>query len=304
MTGAIDGMPALVSVVIPHFNQVTAAARCLQSLREQSWPVEQTEVILVDNGSIQDLAPLRSAFPEVTFLVETQAGPGPARNLGARTARGSLLAFIDADCRADPDWLRQAVAALAAPDSTGVVGGDVRIDFVDPARPTALEGYEAVFAFRQREYIDKMRFSGTGNLAVVADVWAQVGPFGGIGIAEDRDWGQRAAAAGHPARYVPGMVVYHPARAAFADLESKWRRHIAHDRAGPRGRSRLRWLGLTAATLLSAIPHGVRLLVSSRLPGWRGRMGGLAVLFRIRAFRALEMLRVAGGADTSGDWSR
>ncbi|WP_414902747.1 glycosyltransferase [Sphingomonas flavalba] len=304
MTASMEDGPALVSVVIPHFNQVTAAARCLESLRAQSWPAERTEIILVDNGSVQDLAPLRAAFPEVTFLIEREAGPGPARNLGARSARGSLLAFIDADCRAHPDWLRQAVAGLAAPGATGVVGGDVRIDFGDPARPTALEGYEAVFAFRQREYIEKMRFSGTGNLAVMADVWAKIGLFGGIGIAEDRDWGQRAAIAGHPARYVPGMIVYHPARAAFADLESKWRRHIAHDRAGPRGRSRLRWLALTGATLLSAIPHGVRLLVSPRLPGWRGRMGGLAVLFRIRAFRALEMLRVAGGADTSGDWSR
>ena len=40
----------------------------------------------------------------------------------------------------------------------------------------------------------------------------KVGPFGGIEIAEDIDWGQRARTAGYTFRYVPEMIVFHPAR--------------------------------------------------------------------------------------------
>ncbi len=73
----------------------------------------------------------------------------------------------------------------------------MRIARVDPERPTALEAYECVHAYRMKEYIEKQGFTGTGNLALRRDVFEVVGPFGGLHIAEDLDWGQRSGRMGY-----------------------------------------------------------------------------------------------------------
>lgn len=304
----MTGQPPFVSVIIPHLNQLEAADRCLRSLRAQDYPHDRFEIILVDNGSSVDLAPLAAAYPDVTILREPTPGPGPARNRGVAAAKGELLAFIDADCRADLGWLTAAVGELMRPDSTGVAGGDVRIDFIDERRLTALEAYEAVFAYRQKMYIEKKGFSGTGNLAMRREVHGEVGPFAGIELAEDLDWGARARRAGRPARYVPGMIIYHPARTKMSELEAKWRRHVAHDLEEHRaaGRPTLLWAARALAVLLSALPHSLKLLTSDRLSGPANRLRGIGALFRIRAFRFAEMLRQARerGPSAAASWNR
>jgi glycosyltransferase involved in cell wall biosynthesis len=297
-----------VSVIIPHLNQPDAAGRCLASLAAQSYPADRVEIIMVDNGSTVPLDWLAERHPHVRLLHEPQPGPGHARNRGVTAATGEVLAFIDADCRADPDWLRDAVAGLSAPGSTGVVGGDVRIDYLHPARLTPLEAYESVFAYRQKLYIEQRGFSGTGNLAVRREVFDRIGPFGGIDIAEDMDWGRRATASGHPARYRAGMIIYHPARTRFADLEAKWRRHVAHELEDHRRRdgSSLAWRLRAMAVMLSAIPHAGKIMLSDRLSGLSARLAGVGVLFRIRWYRFRQMMAqtARGHGNAAAEWNR
>ena len=194
-----------VSIIIPHLNQRDAAEHCLLSLRAQSYPADRMEIILADNGSSVSLRELSSAFPEMCLVQETRPGPGLARNAGIAVATGEILAFIDADCRAHPQWVEAAVAALRQPEATGIVGGDVQIALANPARMTGLEAYESVFAYRQALYVHKLGFSGAGNLAMRRAMFEAVGPFAGIGIAEDRDWGRRARALGHVTLYAPKL---------------------------------------------------------------------------------------------------
>jgi len=235
-------------------------------------------------------------------------GPGLARNTGVAAASSEILLFIDADCRAHPQWVRSAIKTLTAPNAPGVVGGDVQIDLVDPARLTALEGYESVFAYRQSLYITREGFSGTGNLAMMRRIFDAVGPFGGIGIAEDRDWGQRARQLGHITRYVPEMIVYHPARKSFDELAEKWRRHVAHDLAKHRstGGTALGWRLRALAMIASIIPHGLSVLRSPRLSGFGNRLSAIGLLARIRWFRCAEMLRQASatGDGAASGWNR
>lgn len=297
-----------VSVIIPHLNQHEALSACLTSLMPQSYPAALIEIIVVDNGSKLSCEPVTREFSGVRMLVEAEPGPGPARNRGIAAASHAMLAFIDADCRADPGWLAAAVTALESEDSTGVVGGDVRIDAVSPAQLTPIEAYESVFAFRQRLYIARDHFSGTGNLAMRRSVFEQVGPFAGIGIAEDRDWGQRATAAGFPPRYVESMIIFHPARKRFEDLCEKWRRHIAHDLETHRlkGKSDWQWRLKSAAMIASIVPHAGMLFTSRRVSGIANRVKGLGILARIRCFRAAEMLRQARfkGESQAAGWNR
>ena len=113
--------------------------------------------------------------------------------------------------------------------ATLVIGGDVRIAYEKPDVLTALEAYENVFAYQQQNYIEKKGFTGTGNMALRPSVLKTVGPFRGLEVAEDRDWGRRAQALNIKTRYVPGMIVRHPARKTFTELKVKWDRHMSHD---------------------------------------------------------------------------
>ena len=301
------GRPS-VSVIIPHLNTPDALRRCLISVTGQQLASGHAEIIVVDNGSAVSPAPVIAEFPGISLLLEPTPGPGPARNRGVAAASAATLAFIDADCRAAPGWLQAAVTAVAADPLHAIVGGDIRIDFVDPATLTGIEAYEAVFGFRQHQYIAKKHFSVTANLAMAAAVHARVGGFAGIDRAEDLDWGQRAHAAGLTTRYDPRMLVLHPARPKFSALASKWQRHIRHDWNAhhAKGSSDWRW-HLRAAALVASIPvESLKLLTSNRISGLANRLRGIAILARIRCYRAAEMRRVMASPAATGamTWNR
>lgn len=300
---------AVISVVIPHLNQPDHLRSCLQSLARQAYDMSRVEIVVVDNGSMHPPAGICSAFDGVRLVEEPTPGPGPARNLGVKVSCGAILAFIDADCTADPNWLIVIDRALADASTATVLGGDVRIARRDPQRATMLEAYESIYAYRQQEYITRHHYSGTGNLAMRREVFDAVGPFCGIDRAEDRDWGRRAVRLGFTVRYAPEMIVYHPARQSFAELCTKWDRHISHtfaeDARGLAGR--LRWLGRTAAVAGSPLFEARRIMTSPRVATARERLSAAAALIRIRLYRASRMLAVLIGgtsARSSRGWNR
>lgn len=305
-TAQIKAAATGISVVIPHLNQPEMLARCLASLR--AGQRQPDEVIVVDNGSAALPTEVCAAFAGVRLLQEPSPGPGPARNRGVMLAAGDILAFIDADCLADPAWLAEAERAMADPQAT-ILGGDVRIAYVDPARLTMLEAYESIYAYRMDRYIAREGFTGTGNLVVRRTVLADVGPFAGIGVAEDRDWGQRATAKGYRIRYVAGMKVYHPARKQFSELRQKWDRHMAHDfiLARQRWGGLVKWAAKTLAMAVSPLAELPRVLLSDRVAGVGVRGLALVGLARIRAYRAIQMARLLLGANPealAGRWNR
>jgi glycosyltransferase involved in cell wall biosynthesis len=294
-----------ISVVIPHLNQPEQLEACLRSLESQSLDRSAFEIIVVDNGSASLPEAVVGRHAGVRLLQELRPGPGLARNVGAECASGQMLCFIDADCIAHRDWLRGVVSAFASAPLGTVLGGDVQIWRADPSSFTALEAYESVFAYRFKLYIEQHGYSGTGNLAVSRTDFRKAGPFGGISVAEDVEWGVRARAAGLTFRYVPGMVVYHPARRSMRELFIKWDRHIQHALNMSAGKPwwRLRWLARAVAVLASPTVDVWQVVFSRRIEGASARMKGSVVLVLLRSYRAWRML--AALTTTSGVlWNR
>lgn len=298
-----------VSVVVPHLNDAAGLARCLAALAAQRG-APPFEVVVVDNGSAEPPAALVARHRFARLAAEPRPGPGPARSRGAALARAPLLAFTDSDCIPDPGWLAAIAAAFAADPGLAVAGGEVTIALADPARPTAIEAYESVFGYRMRLYVERDGYAATCNMAVRAAAFAAVGPFAGLAVAEDMDWGRRATALGLRPRFLPGMRVATPARPDFAALARKWDRQIAHDwgaaRAGGPG-ARLRWLARAAALPLSPLAEIPAIAATGRLSGPRARLLALAATARIRAWRARRMWELALGLDPArlaGAWNR
>jgi glycosyltransferase involved in cell wall biosynthesis len=287
----------MISVIIPHLNQPEALEACLASLDAQIFPRGDFEVVVVDNGSRALPLDVIRRRAGVRLLQERQPGPGPARNAGVAAARGEILAFIDADCRADPRWLDSIARRLPACAPGTALGGDVRIWRENDRQLGAIEAYESVFAYRFKLYIEKHGYSGTGNLAMYRGDFEAVGPFSGIDVAEDMDWGRRARLAGRRFVYVPEMIVFHPARRSLSELCAKWDRQILHYwRMGEGGAAwRLRWALRALLVLASPAVDVATVLASDRISGAGPRFKAIAVMSAVRLHRSAAMLALLGG---------
>ncbi len=97
----------LFSIIIPAYNEEQSLPACLASLKEQTLSNDQYEIIVIDNGSTDKTTEIAEGFA-VKLIVNEEKNVSGLRNLGAENAQGDVLAFIDADCTAYPDWLTAA----------------------------------------------------------------------------------------------------------------------------------------------------------------------------------------------------
>jgi glycosyltransferase involved in cell wall biosynthesis len=220
--------PLSISVVIPIYNGEADLPDLLDCLRSQTYPPHLVEYLLVDNGSRDRTLDLLQAQPQIQALSETQIQSSyAARNTGIRAATGSIIAFTDADCRPQPQWLTELVQPFVDP-SVGLVAGEIKALPGD----TLLERYADRHETLSQKHTLAHAFcpyGQTANLAVRREIFAQVGLFrpylttGGdadicwrILRQEDTHWQLKFAA---------NAIVQHRHRATLAELQSQWRRY-------------------------------------------------------------------------------
>jgi GT2 family glycosyltransferase len=131
-----------VSVVICSYNGGRTLEQCLRSLLALDYP--DYEVILVDDGSTDNTREIARRFPAVRAIHQDNQGLSAARNTGLQAATGSLIAYTDSDCFADPDWLthlvyqlqRSGAAAIGGPNLTPEDGWLAACVAASPGQPT------------------------------------------------------------------------------------------------------------------------------------------------------------------------
>lgn len=109
------GMTAepLISVILPTFNRATLLPRAMASVLNQDYT--KTELIIVDDGSTDDTTVVVDSISDsrIRYLrLMSNGGPGRARNMGIRLARGSLVAFQDSDDEWIPGKLTKQLQAI------------------------------------------------------------------------------------------------------------------------------------------------------------------------------------------------
>jgi glycosyltransferase involved in cell wall biosynthesis len=282
----------IISVIIPHYQDLGGLELCLARLDAQTYPRENFEIVVADNASPVGLNAVEGVVAgRARVVVCHEKGAGPNRNAAVAASRGEILAFIDSDCQADPNWLAAGVAGL---NCFGLVGGRVTVLVQDPARMTGAEAFEAVFAFDFKTYINKLGFTGAGNMFCRRETFDRVGPFLN-GVSEDKEWSQRAVEGGVTLGYVEDAVVGHPARRNWGELVAKWRRlnvesFLLHRKRGG-------WLGWWVVRCLampiSAVAHTPKVLLARSLKGVRARWNALITLYGIRLWRLADGLKLA-----------
>lgn len=283
-----------ISVIVPHLNDHARLRLCLEALSRQSIGQDRFEVVVGDNGSDPPANDVVADFPFARVVPQPEKGAGPARNAAVAASSAPVLAFTDADCIPHETWLEKGVAALEAQGQQAVIGGDVEVSAIDPARPRPVEAFELVFGFPIQDYIENKGFTVTANIITTRTIFDAVGPFIGHGQPEDVEWCQRAAAKGWPVRYVPEARVTHPAREDFEALLKKWRRIVTERYSTMRGSlvGKGKWLALTGVVALSPFVHMFKILTSPALPDMRARLDAIRILFTIRWWRVGRMIGI------------
>jgi len=136
-----------VSVVVPVHNEAATLDRCIDSVLSQSYPADRIEAIFIDNRSSDSSSEiLLRRGKRIVVLAEGTPGAAAARNAGIRAARNDYVAFTDADCVADPDWISELVRCALEHPNADFIGG--RIEALEPE--TLVERFEGTLHDQKR----------------------------------------------------------------------------------------------------------------------------------------------------------
>jgi glycosyltransferase involved in cell wall biosynthesis len=198
------------SVIIPLHNKVGSIVHCLNSVRAQT--VQPFEVLVIDNNSSDGGADLARAYDwdRVRVLEEHSQGVSQARNAGIAAAKGSHLAFLDADDYWLPAFLeRMAALVLRFPEAGWYAGGYVFRTKSGDRRPMhpGLEGFEAGLL---PSYFGVVAFGDmiatASSVCIPRALFEVVAPFAeGEKIGEDQDLWARIAL-GYPVAFDPELM--------------------------------------------------------------------------------------------------
>src|ERR1041385_6665223 len=122
-----------ISAIICTYRRSDYLRRALESLREQTLPAEDFEVVVVDNAVEPEVQKLvndfQSQIGNLCYVEEHAVGLSRARNTGFRKARSPFVAFLDDDARADSNWLAATLEAFEQSPAPAAVGGRVWLDW-------------------------------------------------------------------------------------------------------------------------------------------------------------------------------
>lgn len=122
----------LISVIIPTFNEEKYIARCLNALKNQRTK-HPFEVLLIDHQSTDKTLKIAGSF-RAQVIQEKRRGTAVARQTGVRKAKGTILAFTEADCVPPADWIETIGAHFQNyPADVGITGRY----FFDDASPVS-----------------------------------------------------------------------------------------------------------------------------------------------------------------------
>jgi GT2 family glycosyltransferase len=276
----------LASVIVVCWNAAAVLGRCLEQLLAQDYG--NYEIVVVDDGSDDgtlEVAEAAASGGEVIIVRSPSNGGCPhARNLGLRQAKGEVVAFIDADGFAAPDWLRELVAIFESDASIGGVASTVFFD----GNPLVINGAGGIVnrqgwaadlsmneSYEWAEIASEALYPMGCGMAVRRSAIERVGPFDDrmLNYYDDVDYGVRLWRSGYRVVVAPDAWVDHAFGQAGGDTVRKQLLCERH-------RMRVVLKHATLPTLRSWAAHEAREL--RRAPAPRRAMKLKAIAWNVR----------------------
>lgn len=221
-------MAIKISVIICSYNREAFIEQAMSSLAGQDFDRDSFEVIVVDNNSADNTENVCKNFIQTKpgyqfyYFNEPQQGSSPARNTGARNAKGELLIFMDDDAIAEKNFLKNAWEFYSTHKDVQGFGGRIIPKYI-PAEPEWMSKYVSALVgnFNYSDTVvefEPNRYPLESNMAVTKKVFDEVGGFntalpgvkGKLRIGgEGKDFYFRVKEKGYRIFYVPYMIVQH-----------------------------------------------------------------------------------------------
>ena len=172
----------MISIIIPVLNAENYIRDCITSIVDQDFPKDQYEIIIIDNGSkdntynvIMDIIHNGNVDNRIIITREPKKGAYMARNTGIKISKGDIIAFTDADCITDKNWLKELYKGFN-PNNVGCVVG-----LINPYNGnTIVEIYsknKEVLSQKQTLVSKFLPYGQTANVAYRKDVFDKIGLF-------------------------------------------------------------------------------------------------------------------------------
>ena len=210
----------MVSIVVPVYNAYETIKECIESILDNDYPKELTEILAIDDGSTDKTLELLEEIKDnrLKILVQDHGGPAKARNLGIHESKGDIIIFTDSDCISPKDWLKKMTERIK---EDKVIGGGI-----EPS-----EGYTIWERFEQnrrdRLYGKEEKTADllpSCNLAVKKEILNEVNGFDErfkYASWEDYDLCNRIHAKGYSIYYYPDIHILHKHSTTFKGILKK-----------------------------------------------------------------------------------
>jgi glycosyltransferase involved in cell wall biosynthesis len=210
-----------LSVVILTYNSADTIGECLDSLASQRY--QDFDVIVVDDDSKDETLAIVSEYSarmKITVVRNGAHNIPRGRNIGINSAQSDIVAFLDSDDCATPDWTQVIVDTFREHPETALIGGLLAPGYrTDVARAISLNDY----AIRRLFPSDLLHFSG-GNSALNIKMLQGVRYNEDFKFGEDLELAARVTESGVK-RYVPEMIVQIHSRTTFGQYARQMYRY-------------------------------------------------------------------------------
>jgi cellulose synthase/poly-beta-1,6-N-acetylglucosamine synthase-like glycosyltransferase len=152
-------MSPFISIIVPTKNNEKNIGRCLNALKFLNYPKEDYEIIVVD-GCSSDRTPEIARKYGAKIVSDDGKGRALALNAGVDHAIGDYIAFTDADCVPDQDWIRNSLKYFLSDDVAGVGGPNVV--------PTDTNSLTHAIEYVSLQSPYAKRFESIGNVEAIA----------------------------------------------------------------------------------------------------------------------------------------
>ena len=152
----------------------------------------------------------------IKIITQNNQGPGAARNHGLQIATGELILFIDSDCEAHPDWLKNIFQEYKK-DTFDAFGGpdSAKDDFTVMQKAIDFSMTSFLTTGGMRGHSEKMLskfFPRTHNMGIKRSVFEEIGGFGSLRHGQDIEYSNRIRKSGAKIQFIKDAIVYHRRR--------------------------------------------------------------------------------------------
>ncbi len=215
-----------LTIIIPIFNDLERLEKVLDSLERQISDDKSVEVFVVDNNSTVDVKSFCEKYLFVHYILEDKNlnSPYSCRNRGLERAEGSIIAFIDATCIPDGEWLRNGLQNFVDKQEKIVAGNVV---FELDHKSTLANILDGLISVQMESAVKNHKWAFTANLWASKSLFNTYGKFPeGIRSGGDVRWTKKLTNDGVIIEYDENCIIYKSTREWNSLKKKKWRTAI------------------------------------------------------------------------------